>query len=261
MANIVQVIRETRRALGLERRRARVGDGTGRIYVPGRPGYIYVRFSASDNNSNSLTPPTAVRLRANLNVSNDLAVIVAHDRDGVLAIVETDFQALEQSNSNPLIGLQTNHVVNGAVDLNQSPLLRSQPVGGSEPLSVSVLPLIYVSGITVHWFAGEKIDLTASRPGAAGEWCLAGLFLKTDDTIEIALSTAQPVSEPFTIVDIQECVTAATADSLPSAFWQLTNGQTIIVDSDKHIDLRQWLNIGSASGAADDSGLYIAMGN
>jgi len=253
------VIRTTRRKLGFNRRRARLGNGSGVVYVPGRPGYVYIRFSASNDNTDALTPATAVRLRANIAVANDLAVIVAHDTDGILSVVETDFQALEQSGSNPLSALQTNQQVNGSVDLNQSPILRSQPVGGSDPLSVSVLPFMFVSGTTFKWYAGEKIDLTSSIPGTSDFWGLAGIFLKTDLTTEIVLSTPQETSEPLDDTDIQECVTGASDLSIPIVCWKLTNGQTEIVDSDKFFDARQWINIPQSSGAgsSDDTGIYM----
>lgn len=248
MANQV-LIRNVRRKLGLERRRARLGDGNGRVYVPGRSGYVYVRFSASDGNTDSLTVPTAVRLRANIAVANDAPVIVSHDKDGVLAVFESDFGGVEQSGGNPLSGLSNNVEVNGYIDLSYSPILRSQPVGGSEGLSVSVLPFLYVSGTTLNVYMGEKLDLTSYIPATTDYWCLVGLFLKTDNTVEVISSTAKSTADPLGADDIQECITGATALSVPICCWQLTNGQTEIVDTDKFFDARQWINIPQTAGS------------
>lgn len=248
MAN-QQLIRSVRRKLGLERKRARLGDGNGRVYVPGRDGYVYVRFAASENNTNSVTTPTVVRLRANIAVTHDLAVIVAHDPDGVLAVMEADFGGLEQAGTNPLSTLSTNQEINGYIDLSYSPILRSQPVGGSEALYVSVLPFLYVSGTTLNVYMGEKLDLTSYIPASADEWCLVGLFLKTDNTVEVISSTAKSTADPLGADDIQECITGATALSVPICCWQLTNGQTEIVDTDKFFDARQWINIPQTSGS------------
>ena len=253
MADVVyeNVKRRVRRVLNLDTRRAVLGDANGVVYEPGRVGYVRVTYPASDNNSTGRTFPTVVRLRVNIDTSDvGKPVIVGYDREGLPAVIDVDFTGSETSGRNPIGDVTTsNPLTNNTVDLNYSPILRSQPFGPGAPLYVSVLPFYYVKDGTFHTFNGVDggIDMSAYLPGVANQWQLAGLFLKTDDTVEVVTSTDQDFSEPLDETDIQECITASSSNSIPIAMWIVRYGQTSIADTDKFFDARQWINVPSTS--------------
>lgn len=254
MANEIELKRlraELQKRLRLTRRRAVLGDNSSPAVVdePGKPGYVRVRYAASGNNSSGFTFPNVVRLRANISKNPGTPVIVGYDIDGEPAVIDADFNGLEQGGYNPLTSMVVNQDVNGFVDLNQSPLLRSQPKGPGQPLYVSVLPLIYIDAAgTLQWFAGQEIDLESYIPAGTGEWCLAGLFLTSANTVEVVTSTDQPLNDPLDETDIQECIDGRSTDALPIACWRLVNGQTSIADTDKFFDARQWINVPGGAG-------------
>lgn len=249
MADVVyeNVKRRVRRVLNLDTRRAVLGDANGVVYEPGRVGYVRVTYPASDNNSTGRTFPTVVRLRVNIDTSDvGKPVIVGYDREGLPAVIDVDFTGSETSGRNPIGDVTTtNPLTNNTVDLNYSPILRSQPFGTGAPLYVSVLPFYYIRHRTIHAFSGVDggIDLSGSRPGTANQWLLAGIFLKSDDTTEVTVSTAQDLAEPLDETDIQECITGSSSGAIPVCMWILRNGQTSIADTDKFFDARQWINV------------------
>ena len=68
--------RRIRRKLGLEFRRAILGDSAGVVYEPGRPGYVRVRYPASGDNSDGLGFPTVVRLKVSIPANSTATVFV-----------------------------------------------------------------------------------------------------------------------------------------------------------------------------------------
>lgn len=241
MADLLDTaIKNVRRKTGQDARSATVGDVDGVVYEPGRKGYVRVTYPSSAGR----TFPTVVRLKVNIQLAPGTPVIVDYDRTGQPAIVDIDFDGMEAGDWNPHTGQTTNPSVN-AVDLNLSPILLCGAFGSSKPLYVYLLNFKYIRNGTVHTFDGVDggIDLSGYVPGASNNWCVVGIFVKPDDTSEVISSTAQNISEPITDTDFQECVTASTDGSFPVAFWQLTNGQTLIADTDKRWDARQWINV------------------
>ncbi|GAH05945.1 unnamed protein product, partial [marine sediment metagenome] len=63
------------------------------------------------------------------------------------------------------------------------------------------------------------------------------LFLKQDDTIEIAQSTPIATITPLQESDKQECFDARSDYTTPIWLWKLANSQTTITNSDKVEDL------------------------
>lgn len=239
--------KQIRRNLKLDTRIAILGDNNNpaRVRVPGRSSYVYVRYPASDNNTASLGWPTIVKMVVNITEAPGTPVVVGYDLEGELAVLTVSGKALE-TNGTPAGAGVVNNPVNQWVDLGYSPYLRTQPLGANAPLYVAVMPFKYVDSAKIwHDFNGVDggVDLSSYRPGSTNQWCLAGLFLKTDDTVEVVASTAQDLSEPLTADDIQECITGSTDLSIFIGCWQLKYGQTVMADSDLFIDGRQWINI------------------
>lgn len=241
-----QQITAIRRRVGLDTRAATAGDASGTVYEPGRPGYVRVTYPASAGR----TFPTVVRLRINIDLKPGTPVVVGYDRNLQPAIVDIDFTGMEAGTWNPYTGGTVNPDIN-PVDLNLSPILLSTAFGAAQPLYVTLFPFMYIRHRTIHLFTGVSggINLTSYIPGTSNYWLLAGIFLKTDDTHEIAVSTAQDRNDPLDETDIQECITASSSGAVPICMWILRNGQTAIADTDKFWDARQWINISEDASA------------
>lgn len=249
MASLEQRNRRNRlqKKLGFVRRRAFLGDAGGVVFEPGQPDRVRIRYTASPENSDGLTYPTTVKFGLNISAQWGTPVIVGYDEDGEYAVLKADSKTIKKQGNNPLAVVQNNSEANGDIDLNRAIPLRSQPVGAAEPLSVSVIKWRYVEDGELHDFPGAKLDLTSSIPSTTDEWGLVGLFLKTDDTVEVVLSTPKNVNDPITDDDIQECLDGRSTGAKPIACWRLRNGMTRIADTDKWEDFRQWINVVDSS--------------
>lgn len=241
----VEVQKILDRATGRTSRSATIGDADGVVYEPGRPGYVRVTYPASSGR----TYPTVVRLRVGIKLDPGTPVIVGLDRNNQPAVIDIDFDGMERADWNPYTGATTNKEVSNT-DLNTSPILLSTAFGAANPLYVTVFPFRYIKNGILHNFAGVEggIDLSSYIPGSGGQQCVVGIFLTPSDTHEIQVST--DTDNPVGDTDIQECITQATVGSIPVAYWKLRYGQTLITDTDKLDDGRQWINIPEYDSAA-----------
>lgn len=250
----IELRREIRRRLQMDDRIAILGDNNSpsRVRVPGRSDHVYVRYPASDNNTAGLGWPTIAKMVVDISDTPGKPVIVGWDNEGDWAVKTVSTKGLIVSGESAGAGTQSNQI-NQWADLNQSPYLRSQPLGAGAPLYVSVLNLKYIdSDRLYHDFNGEAVDLESYLPTNPNEWLLAGLFLKqSDDTVEVVTSTAQNFSEPLTAEDMQECIDGSTDLSIFIAGWILRYEQTVIAETDKLIDFRQWVNVPQAGSTVD----------
>lgn len=256
-----QVKRDFLRAIGQEWYRASLGDGDGIIYEPGRPGYVRVRYVTA----NELSLPTTVRMRATIPMRPGIAVIVqwsAFDRG--YAVVAGDFDGLEQQEVSPLVMNAADPNAYAFKPSDFIPMLMSHPFTTPEADSLKVavreFPYLDASG-TWHFFGGVEggVDLTSSIPGGTAQHRLAGLFLKTDDTIEVSASTAQSQLDPLVLADVQECQAGASAGSLPVWFWRLYTGQTAIVNEDSFLDGRQFISRNAVGGTGTVTSVALTM--
>jgi len=237
MANDNQTRTLFRRAIGKDDRKAIIGDVDGVIYEPGRTGFVRVRYPSSDG----FGWPTVVRLGITAALTPGLPVKVGW-RDDELQIKSLDNGGIDAGNWNGYIGTTTNQQTNG-VDLNLSPILISTPFGASKPLYVTLFPFKYIRNGTVHSFTGVSggVDLSSYVPGSADQSRVVGIYLKPDDTHEVkaSISTGDPLGDS----DFQESLNAATDGNIPAVFWKMRTGQTLISDTDKLWDCRQWINV------------------
>src|SRR5574342_207793 len=226
--------------LNLNKRRASLGDANGVVYVPGKQGYVYVREKQADG----LGIRKEVRLHplANIRIEPGLAVLLGYDDDNELCLMQGDFSGQLQQGANPW----ANNPLDPAFKFVNQDSITTLLSHSTSPLSMSVVvrSWIYITDNTAYSVPTTLVDLTASVP-AAGNHLLAGLFVKTDQTIEVKLSTAQSELDPLDLTDVQECVTGATAGSSPCWFWRLYGGQTVVNDKrfadggDSFLDGRQ----------------------
>jgi hypothetical protein len=91
-------------------------------------------------------------------------------------------------------------------------------------------------------------DLTSHVP-AADLQCFAVVFWLDNNTLEVQSSTAVSLLDPLTNIDLEECIAASTADSIPVWAWILADGQTALTaDPTKNLDMRQFINTPSVGG-------------
>lgn len=137
-------------------------------------------------------------------------------------------------------------------------------------MSVLVYPHLFVDETyTARSFAGAQADLTSSIP-SSGEHRLALVALKADLSLQVTTSTAQSAAFNFDVTDVQECLTSLAPRAIPVATYRLYGGQTRLSESDKHADLREWVNqrssrrnlsASTAPAVTDDSGDGYGIGS
>ncbi len=235
--------KQIRRVIGLDIYRATLGDANGVINEPGLPGYVRIRYAQAGQ----LSQPVAVRFRAVMKKAVGAAVIVGFDDDGEIAVLRPDFQAQTSVGTNPQGDNASDENVTKFIEQERLVTFVVTPVSSaSDSMLLAVQPgtVIDLSTDTLTHFAGEQVDLTSFIPGGAGEWCLACLFWKANNTIEIFASTPVTSPDDLGFADINECLALRTAGSLPLWAWRLYNGQTGIAagapanGGDDFLDLR-----------------------
>jgi hypothetical protein len=90
------------------------------------------------------------------------------------------------------------------------------------------------------YFAGAQTTTLTTAIGnlSTGEKQIAGVYIKTDATLETKLSTAIDVLDPFSVDHLAEIQAAASAGSVPVVGVELVVGLTDITDAYFHWDLR-----------------------
>lgn len=241
---LYQLANDFQTRLGLRFRRASLGDANGRIDEPGRPGYVRVRFPVQGGFSEYVT----VLNKAGTNKTPGTGVIVGIDVDSdELAALRLDFQALLSQGINPTASNPADPNASYYIQQMRLVTFACHPISTSADsmlVAVQTGTVIDLDADTLTLFAGAQVDLEPYIPGGAGEWCLACIFWKTDNTLEVLTSTPKTSMNDLGIDDINECFAARTTGSLPIWAWQLYNGQTGIAagapanGGDDFMDLR-----------------------
>jgi len=259
---------DARKKLGYDRFKAVVGSDTnGNPDVAGFPGMVYIQIRQADG----LGPPIPARWQAVCAKNVGQPVEVGYDHSGQLSILAADFDGQVATGINPLSNNPADINVSKFINQSQLTTLLSHPVStASASMLVTVEPYVYIKSGTIHWFLGGNgdgftpIDLTASIPATPATQCMAGLFLKSDDTIEVQVSSNIPASDPLWLDEAQECLNASTAGSSFVWAYHLYYGQTTIVDGTKDaggdtvLDFRQIVTLWSAGGGVSST-IYPQM--
>lgn len=232
-----------RRKVGLERYEASLGDSSGVIYEPGRPGMVRVRYLWADGES---MPTTVRQPRLPTSMTPGTAVWVGYDEDEQYVVLGPRISGQLAAGMNPNANQANSDSANTFVDLSYAAILRAQPASPPS-LNLIVRAFIYMRDNVANQFPGEIVDMTSYRPGSAGEHRLAGMFVKTDNTIGVYTSTAQSALDPLDLTDVQECMDNAVDSAIPVHFWRLENAMTAITDEYSFLDGRQFINIGNQS--------------
>lgn len=261
-AQFEQIFRPLRRRLGLETRKGILGDSNGAVYDTTQKGFVWVRLQTGVDSAGDPTygKPFSVRLQAVLDPKPGKSVTLGYDHDNELAVIGADFAGLVQQGYNPLADNAADPRVGTGSPIAQGQLmtLRSEAIAtaSSNSTDVIVRGFLYVKENTVHVYAGEQVALSSYIP-SSGEHRIAALFFDlANEAIEVVASTAQSQVEPLGEADLQECVTGASAGTIPVWAWKLYGGQTTILNSDTFTDFRQFINTNDTN--ASMSALFAA---
>lgn len=247
--------RAIRKRLGLDTYAATLGDANGQVKENNRPGYVRVRYTTAAGQS----LPPVVRMRANLPLQPELSVRVGYDSQGELAVIEGDFDGMESQGVDPMIANTADTSIYGYI--NQSSILtllsHALTTGNSPSTDVAVRAFIYLLDGVWLYFPGERVALSGYIPGAALQ-CLAGLYLKSDQTIEVFVSSDKNLLDPLGFDDLTEIHAQASSGSLPVWFWRLHEAQSSITEADSFLDARQFINVSNATAGTDNSARYLS---
>lgn len=252
-------------------------DERGNCDVPGWPGYVYVQLRQADG----LSAPIPARWQAVCAKNVGQPIDIGYDHSGNLCVLRADFDGQVANGINPLSNNPADKNVSTFINQSQITTLLSHVVSSaSDSMLVTVEEYIYIKSGTIHWFLGGNgdgstpIDLTSFIPVDAATQCMAALFLKDDDTIEVQVSSNIPASDPLWINEAQECLDASTTGSSFIWAYHLYYGQTTIVDGTKAVggdtvlDFRQIVSLWGAGGTgmasfdvAADSGTPATIGD
>lgn len=228
-----------------------LGDGTGRVEVPDRPGYVYIRYPGTpDANGNATYSSPGMARASGAAFSNyeGASVYVAIGYNNELEVVSANYQSLDQAGIdtrtlNPL------HQQSKWVYLWQFTLGLCTAVATTVNNSFLVTiknHLVYVGNVFQFFETGaqaDKIDLSAYVP-AVDMQCYAAVWVDTyTNAAEVTTSTAQSLFSTLDDSDINEVVTLRPPDAMPYKIFWLANDQgTVTIQAANDIDLRQFLN-------------------
>jgi len=257
MVSDFELRKQIRRVVGLDIYRATLGDASGRVDAPGLPGYVNIRYVQAGG---AFSQPVTVRFRAVMKKTPGTAVIVSFDDDGELAVLRPDFVGETSVGTYPQGDNPADDNVSHFIQQQRLLTFACHPVSSAADsmlVTVQTGTVVDLSTDTFTLFFGSQEDLTSYIPGGAGEWCLACLFWKDDNTIEIFASTPKDNPDDLGFGDINECFAATTTGSLPIWAWRLYNGQTGIASGapatggDDFMDLRPlWFMLQAGGGSS-----------
>lgn len=237
-----------RKVLGRDNDLAVLGNESGAVFVDGNPGYVWVRpVQAGGTLGKSyrvrgplvpmqMTPGTPV----NLTTSGHEKQIAGINFESALAqgVNPTQSAVVDPNANNPgfvnqaFIATAYQQIVAGTLKVG---------IRGSVPLVAGVF--VKVEG---------QLDFTGNVP-SSGNHCLAvTAVLSNLSGFEVQYSTAKSVRIPLTIDDLNEAwaLMSAPLTNKPLWSWELSNGQTALVEANRWMDNRQFLNWESSGGGS-----------
>lgn len=229
-----------------------LGDGTGRVEVQGKLGYVYIRFpNGKDENGFATYSSPQMARSANAAYLNfeGAGVYVAYRDNNELEVVSAHYAFIDQA------GYDT-RTLN---PLNQQsrfvyPFQLTYGLANAVATSLTDSFLVtvkwfrhYTGGNTFQAFEtpleADKIDLSSYIP-ATDMHCYAAVWIDTyTNTAEVTTSTPQALSSPLDDTDIQELVTDRPPDAMPLKAFYLANDQATLKQSADESDLRQHMSV------------------
>lgn len=244
-------IQNARKQLGLDRLPAILGDGSGQPRTS--EGFYWVRKIEADGLAAAVKLPLAAGV--SITVADGTPCQIGWNEDRQQVIYPASAQTLKASGVNPL-------TVNPLDGIIQKPVISSDFTpflckrhGDTVnfPLTVVVyVPPVVNADSTVVLPNALSADLTSHVP-TTGLRCFAVVFWLNNNTLEVQSSTPVSMLDPLTNLDLEECVAASTAGSIPVWAWILQDAQTeLSADPAKNMDMRQFINM-SGGGIATDN--------
>jgi hypothetical protein len=253
--------RRIRRNLNLDPIRATVGTAEGAVYVPGQMGEVWVRIRTAEG---GFLPPTTARAGATTRLNPGSQVFLRYDEDGKLAIDKHDFSAQVGAGINPILNNPLDPHVSNVVNQTEILTLLSHPTTpGTMQVYMKAWP--YILNGTLKIFPGTLSPLLSSYvPGSLTQHRALLITVKGDQTMGVYASTEKDTGDPLDIIDYQEALDAALADdsdNVPAWYYRIYGGQTEVRDADRHLDIRQMINVASSSGGGGGSGDVVGPGS
>lgn len=216
-----------------------LGDPSGTIAVPDRPGYVFVRMQ-TDRSVTTARNPNAVPYRLNLPVKME-------EERGVLVIVGMDTSAMADAATsgepvNPSGVLPHTHATTGPMSYEVE-AIRLEPgrVYPAGLLTVGVRSFRYFYSGAWVTFEGGTISLGTYRPGTVGHhaWVLVGVDPATNTIVAVA-GTSQIYATALTIDQIDDI---AFSNYIPLGAVKVRNDDTAVTDITKYQDAHGWFNM------------------
>lgn len=261
-ADLVRFGQKFRRRMRVEALTGKLGDRDGDgavVYVPGRPGWAYVR----EPQAGGFGAPVARRINGIIDPTRDRYVILAYAENNELVIQGRDFDATAASGGQPAKQPgDPNTADTGWLYQERLATLFSHSyttTNGGPSTDIGVRAWLYIRSGTLTGFPGARIDAASFIP-SAGQHRVVTVFLKTDNTLELIGSTAKSIVDPLTYTDdVQDTLDNATAGSVPIWAWILKDNQSAITDADKWLDLRNLINDPQAGGGGTVTSVGLAV--
>jgi hypothetical protein len=234
-----------RRDTGTTGEVAVLGNSSGKVYVDGRKGFVYVRRQASDG---SCTDEAQARgPTANVKTAANRYVTLGYTNN-ILHVTGVSFDAELVAGQNPMINNAADPLANKWTDQATLKTAYCHAVQGTMTAAVRVWPALYRGKFRI---IQGNVDLTSYVP-AAGKHRLALVYIDTGFDVMATGSDEQSLGVPLGIDDMNEAYSAATDILAPIWFWYLTSSTTALSNADypdgnKWIDARQIINLDVAT--------------
>lgn len=233
------------RKLGILYYHAVVGTDDGLIYADN--GDVWVRIWQSGG----LSAPKAVRNKAQTVLQSGAAVRLSYDIDGRLIIESPDVDGTLAQGGNPYLNNSADQTFTGFTDQTQFATGLSYVIS-PDTTEIVVREWVFFDRGELRFVPGIRFDVSPYIP-ASGFQQLMGVFLKRDNTWEVAQSTAKSLADVITESDdLVECLNNRTPGSIPNSVWLFSDSQTTISNTDRWYDLRGILNIDDGTTPNDD---------
>jgi hypothetical protein len=222
-------------------RLAYLGDGTGRVEVPDRRGYVYYRFELGGS------PGIARSAGANFPVYEGAEVYVAVGYNGEPEIVGAVWQRMDEAGVDTRVfnqmHQQSKWVNLWAITIG---LCTATATSATSSFLVSVKKHLTYSNNAFRYFEtgveADKLDLEPHNP-ATDMHRYAVVWQDVYGAVgEVTASTAQSLFTPLDLTDINEAVAQRPPDAIPYKAFVLVNNGGTLRQSVSEVDLRQFLN-------------------
>lgn len=213
-----------------------LGDSSGKLYVDGKPGFVWVRPGRPGN----LLPAIPVKREGVVYMRAGICVKLGYNEAGEQVVLGPDIDAQVAAGQNPNLNNPADRNVYGM--MSQSSIAQAFSGPSSPPGTVvNVAGLLWHNGSQVLYMPGSQVDVGAYIPGTQQHRVL-GVYLGLDNTLKLSASTAKSTSDPIGVADMQEAYTAVTKGNRPVWYYRLHDAQTTVLDPDKLADAREFLS-------------------